>query len=206
VPTPRDIVEIVEYYRNATSAVKKAATKAQVATIVEAHEQALRNQKRQFKGLHGRRLSGQLFNSQYYGFERDGSDIPTSFLGVRNIPYGRIQEYGSGGLPGGVVKPVKAKKLWIPNYKKAGRMRPREFMSLLFSNPAYYHLFPNMAARWTGNYIAERGVRKKQWEPLFYLKDSVKIPPRPFLTPAVAAAFLNYPDKFAKYLGEELDR
>lgn len=197
--TPRDIAEIVEFFRSGTNAVTKAGTKAQIATILEAHKQALKNEKTQFIGRNGRRLSGQLFNSTYYGFEQDAGEIPSAFLSVRNIPYGRIHEYG------GEIKPVKAKKLWLPNYKVAGKMRPREFMNLLFANPAYYHLFPDVAMRWTGNYIAERGIRKKQWEPLFYLRDSVTMPARPYLTPAVAYAFSRFPERFARFLGEELD-
>jgi phage gpG-like protein len=191
----KDIMLMVEFIKTTESSVKRAAAKAQLRTGLAAQRRAKMNAKRQFIGRHGRRLSGQLLNAIYTEIQGT-KDIPDVVLGVRNIPYGAIHEFGSEGLPGGVIRPVNARKLWIPNHRRVGKMTPREFIQQLRRNPRDYMLTPKIAGKRT---------KSGKVTPLFYLKDKVKIPARPYLTPAVMVEFLNWPGRFIKHLGEELD-
>lgn len=188
-----DIAEMVAFIKGAKSKFTKAAAKAHTQTVLAAKAQAIINAKRQFTGRHGRRLSGALFNSIYVEFDTGDGDIPVGVLGVRNIPYGAIHEYGSGGLPGGVIRPVKAQKLWIPNYRKVGKMTPREFVRKMKSDPSGYYISPKSAGEVRGRHVI----------PLFYRVDKVRIPARPYLTPAVEQEVEKYPERYARWVQKE---
>jgi len=200
-----DFGQIVEFIKNAKTMFDRAKAKALVRTVLEGERMAKRNAIENFTGRNNRRLSGGLLNAIYSSVVVENGD-PAGFVGVRNIPYARIHEYGSAGLPGGVIRPKKAKKLWIPNHPIAGRMTPREFVNLMKGDPRRYDIFGHatqIAARWTGGYNIVDGEERKVWSPIFWLVNRSKIPARPYLTPAVEKAVDGYALTFAQVLASE---
>ncbi len=195
--TALDIREMVEFIKGMESGVRKAIVKAHVATMLKAESFAKSNAQRQFIGRNDRRLSGALMNSIYSGYEK-GDDYPVGFVGVRNVPYGAVHEFGTDGLPGGVIKPVKARKLWIPQYKNTGKMTPREFIRMKMQNPRMFFLNDEVAGKWENP-----KSKAKRLIPLFFLVDKVKIPARPYIRPAIEAALEFFPGYLEKFMGEE---
>lgn len=191
------IRELVDYIKNLPSGVHRAVSKAQIAMLQKAEALAKVNAKKQFTGRHGRILTGGLLNNIFTGFEK-GDLYPIGFIGVRSIPYGAIHEFGSEGLPGGVIKPVKAKKLWIPQYKTTGRMTPREFIKLKMQNPRMFFLNDKVAGKWENP-----KSKVKRLIPMFYLVDKVRIPARPYLVPAIEASIEFFPGYLDKFIEEE---
>jgi phage gpG-like protein len=196
--TPGDIQGMVKFIQEVPEAMDKALALAQIVTIQRAQVLARQNAQKNFTGRNGRRLSGALMNNIYSGYEKSsGGGVPDAYLGVANIPYGAIHEYGSDGLPGGVIKPVKAQKLWIPARANAGRMTPREFITLMKAQPSRYFITDKGAFREEGPNV---------YTPLFYRVDSVKIPARPYLTPAIEEAYQTFADAFERFYQKELDK
>lgn len=189
------IREMVDFIKASSDVFERSATKAQIATIKKAEVFARKFAQRQFIGRNYRRLSGILFNSIYSGYERTpASNIPTAFLSTRNIQYGAIHEFG------GDIEPKKAKHLWIPQHKHAGKMTPRDFIRAKERDPASFFLNDNVAAR-----VMNPGSKgPKRMLPLFFLVDRVRIPERPYLRPAVDEASDLYPQYFEKFLSEEV--
>lgn len=186
--------ELIEFVRDLPRGVNRALMLAQVVTIQDAELNAKRNAQRQFTGRNDRRLSGTLMNSIYSGFEQGSSGgLPIGFIGVRNIPYGAIHEFG------GEIKPKRARKLWLPKYANAGKMTPREFMGRRKSDPSQYFLNDKVAGKWVG---AE--ARSRQLIPLFFLVDKVTIPERPYLRPAMEVSLERFPDHFERFLKDEI--
>jgi len=197
MPTVLDIREIVDYIKGMESGIRRAITKAHVATMLKAEAFAKSNAQRQFIGRNDRRLSGALMNSIYSGFEKEAG-YPVGFVGVRNVPYGAVQEFGTEGLPGGVIKPVKAKKLWIPQHKNIGKMTPREFIKLKMQNPRMFFLNDKVAGQWENP-----KSKAKRLIPMFFLVDKVKIPARPYIRPGIESALEFFPGYLEKFMGEE---
>lgn len=194
----KDLQDVVRYIKNLDPTIEKATMKALLATSVAAEGFAKQNSKKEFTGRNDRTLGGTLMNNIYSGLETGDGHYPDIFVGVRTIPYGAIHEYGSGGLPGGVITPQKAHKLWIPQYAQSKKMTPREFISNMIRNPKMYHLFPKLAARAVGPQVPGS---KQRWVPLFYLVDRVRIPERAYIRPALQSAMAVFPDYMEKYLG-----
>lgn len=190
-----DLSEVVAMFKQSHDVVQRASIKAMLVTMSEAEVEAKKNIKRQFTGRNDRTLTGMLLNSTYQGFEVEGDNLE-GFLGVKKLPYARIQEYG------GTITPKKAKHLWIPQYAVSGRMTPRDFMNLKKSNPDMYFLSDKVAGKWRG-YGNETN---RDLIPLFYLVDEVEMPARPYLTPALEMAQKKYPDRFERYFKEEMER
>jgi len=93
----------------------------------------------------------------------------TSMQVGSNAKYGRIQHFG------GVIKPVKAKALAIPlqDWIKGG---PRRYKNLFF-------LEPEKGKPGTVGILARSigGKGSEEVQPMFALRSSVKLPPRPWL-------------------------
>jgi len=200
---PVGIKDLSKFILESKDATESAKLRALIATVQFAEAQAKKNAKEQFKGRNDRTLTGRLLNSIYSGYEKQegpNGEI-TGYVGTKGIPYGRIHEYG------GTIVPIKAKHLWIPQYAKAGKMTPKEFIRLTQSNPKFYHLFNKFAGRWTGayRYSNDRGskIKKKVYEPLFFLVDKVTIPERPYITPAMEVALEKFDTFFSQFLGEK---
>lgn len=161
---------------------------------------AKQNSTKQFIGRNGRRLSGRMLNSIFSGFEK-GRVLPTSFVGTRGIPYGRIHEEG------GEIHPVKAKHLWVKNYEapnKFKRLTPTEFMKAMRANPDEYAIIPSQPGGLIAALIDKTSGEVD--EPLFFLKKKVKIPKRPYLRPAVKEATKDFAKITARMIRKELSR
>lgn len=135
-----EIRQLGAYIRGIHGTVRKATAKALFRTAVAATTQAKRNARDNFKGTKDRPKSGFLLNAIFTGFEMTSGKnrrIADAMVAVRSLkgnrgtrPYGRIHEYG------GVIRPVKAKSLWIPLFGPKssgilGRLRdmtPRDFV------------------------------------------------------------------------------
>ncbi len=195
-----DIRQLVDFIKNMQSGIRKSILKAQVAVIQKAEVYAKQNAKAQFVGRNDRKLSGALLNGIYSGFETSTSGDPEGFIGVRNVPYGAIHEFGSEGLPGGVITPQKAKKLWIPQHKNVGKLTPREFIRLKMQNPGEYYLSDKVAGQWQNPKSKSRRLI-----PLFFLVDKVKMPARPYLRPALEVAVQEFPNYFSRFVSSEGD-
>lgn len=180
-----DIADLARYILSLGNTVERGTLKALVATSVAAEGDAKKNSTREFTGRGGRTLGGTLLSNIFSGLEAGQGRFPDIVVGVRTVPYAAIHEFG------GTIKPVKAKKLWLPVYANAGKMTPREFVNLMIQDPEEYHLFPGMAAKRDAN---------DSWTPLFYLRDEVRIPERPYLRPALASAVEKFPAYLEKFL------
>jgi phage gpG-like protein len=192
-----NILDIAKFLNESSSAVNRALTLAQIVSIKKAEVEARNVAQQNFVGRNDRRLSGALMNNIYSGFESSDKGIPSAFLGVKSIPYGAIHEYGSGGLPGGVIRPVRAQKLWIPHRANAGRMTPREFINLMKAQPNRYFITRSGAFREDGLNV---------YVPLFFRVDQVRIPARPYLRPGIAQAYEDFADRFEHFYKQEIDR
>lgn len=192
----KNLSELFEYVKTLGEVSERAATLAVIETGQYAHVEAINNARKQFTGRNGRTLSGALQNSIYAEYEiPPGEKIPELHLGTKGIPYGRIHELG------GEIKPVKAEKLWIPNYKYAGRMTPKEFMNLRKQNPKQYTLTPDIAG-----IVVNPEDSNSDIKPLFMRVDHVTMPARPYLTPAMQKASLAFMRFFVKHLANEVKR
>ena len=206
--------EFKKIINNSKFAVLKGHGLALIETAQLAKQFAIENAIKNFKDakptkwreLTGRKLTGQLLKSIRVSFEVTKAQLPKAFLTVSGIPYGAIHEFG------GVIKPKKAKHLWIKiDYKNPyKRMTPTEFMEVRgFGNVKQarghisYRIFkPNrtlIAAEIKTFKRARARVRT-----LFVLKDQVTIPERPYLRPAAAKAAKGMTALSSKRIAEEL--
>lgn len=199
----RTIRELTSYMMRTRSAVIQAHSRALIQVASNAELLAKKNSKEQFTGRNGRTLTGRLLNSIFKGFEFDGDgDLPTAFIGTRGIPYGRIHEYG------GKIEPKKAKYLWLKNHRAKAfkRLTPSQWFTLFMNSRASKISKKQSVAKFrfsfnrTGKPWAAGVESNKEFVPLFFLKDMVKIPARPYLTPAAKEAVKNYPAEASKQL------
>lgn len=192
-----DLQDVVRYIRSLDDKFEAQTMKALLATSQMAKKYAVENSKREFIGRNGKTLGGTLSNNIISGLEDGDGRYPDIYAGTKTIPYGRIHEYG------GEINPVKAKKLWIPQYAAAKKMTPREFMDKMRANPKMYHLFPGAAMKATGPINGPLGSKKsaqRGWIPLFFLVDQVKMPERPYIRPALKSAMSHFPLYMEKFL------
>ena len=190
------IRELVDYIKALPKGFSLAVAKAHLATLTMAEGFAKKNSTKQFLGRNNRRLSGKLLNSIYSGVEANGE----GFVGVRNIPYGAIHEFG------GKIVPVKANYLWIPQRPAVGRMTPREFIKLKKDRPSLFFLSPKESpkgARVAGVWSSEKGNTARTLTPLFFLTKEVNMPARPYVGPGIEQALPLYPGYLEKFLREE---
>ncbi len=187
-----DIQDFIAYLRTLPRGFERSRGKALQQTSVLARNESLKNARGQFIGRNGRRLSGTLLNSIFSSIENEGTKPVGFVVGVRNIPYGAIHEFG------GKIEPVKAKKLWIPQYKFAGKMTPREFIRSKRQQPGLFFLNDEVAGKWENPESKARTL-----VPLFFLVDEVRIPERPYLRPAIEVATERFPAFLDTALREE---
>ena len=210
----RNIRELTKYMMATRSAVIRGHSAAMIELTLDAEKRAKVNAKTQFIGRGERTLTGRLLNSIFSGFTlTQGRSLPSGFIGTRGIPYGRVHEYGD------TIRPVKAKHLWVKNFrgkaKKFKRMTPKEWFtqfksSVGSSGSAGSGKNAKQKFQFGFNRAGEpyaAGVNNKgEFTPLFFLKDEVKIPARPYLTPAVRDAMANYPRAANKHLRSALSK
>lgn len=125
------------YIASLSEPILRSATLSLVKAINKAENHAKRNVTKTFKGSRDRPKTGQLTAAVFSGYEFKKGESPEGFVGVRSKkgaagtkPYGRIHEFG------GIIKPRKAKYLWIPLFgsKSPGmlgnfrNMTPRDFV------------------------------------------------------------------------------
>lgn len=201
-----DIKELVKVVRDAKDGLERAKILALVKVLLSGEAKAKDNYRKEFIGRNGRTLSGMLLNSIYSGMEKPEGDDLTGFVGVRNIPYGAVHEFGSDGP----ITPKKAKHLWVKNHhvdSRFKRMTPREFMQSKMQSPDEFSIHKtksgNLAA-WHVDLIGKGKAKRQKVTALFFLLDSVKIPERPYIRPAVAEAWEEYPLAFAQFIAKEM--
>jgi phage gpG-like protein len=193
--------ELLKSLREAEAGSDRAAKRALVEVTLRAEAQAKVNAKAQFTGRNGRTLTGALLNSIYSGFDFNDSTSLTSFVGVRNIPYGRIHEFG------GDITPKKANHLWVKNHAvpRFKRMTPREFMEQRLRAPEEFKLFESKRGTLVAWHVEPKGRgARARVTALFFLLDKVRIPDRPYVTPAVEQAWDAFPLAFARQLAREV--
>jgi hypothetical protein len=201
--------ELLDYVRSSKSRIERAAALAHGKVVLESQADAIRNAKAQFTGRNGRRLSGRLFNAIRAGLETPKNGVLEGYLGVFGIPYGQIHEEG------GTIKPVKANHLWIKNHyveAKFKRLTPREFVTEMKTrrNPAdKFAILESKSGNLTAFNIKRVGVgstAREIFQALFYLRDDVEMPKRPYLTPAIVTAINKFPAEFARFLESEVNK
>lgn len=218
--TPKEFAAII---RTTNARVLKGHRIALLETGVLARKLAIINAKRQFKGNPkiGRKLTGQLLKSIKVKFDVTDKGGGTAFLTVEGIPYGAIQEFGGIIRP----KPGGAKHLWVKtDYRgKFKRMTPTDFFNMRAKQRADNRARPRQKKgdrfRRTrtfdvfkskkGNLIAaqvDHLKTKLKIRTLFALKDSVKIPARPYLRPAANLAGKVFVLKSKKRIKEQLEK
>lgn len=139
-------------------------------TLIEA------NIKHQLRGPSGlRRRTGRLFNTwgENKKITESGNTI-TGEISSAGVPYAAIHEFG------GTIK-SKGKKLTFPtenNRRPDGS--PRVSLQSIFGSKNYFIT--------KGGVLMQKLGKAKQATPMFIFKDSVTIPARPYVRPALAAS------------------
>lgn len=184
VENPRAMRFLIQWVAQVDDHLHRALGEAMVQATEIAYSDAVKRARDQFNNTPGYPRTGGLMNAIYRGFDKKTGK---GFLGV-DSPYGALQEFGSAGLPGGVVKPVKAKHLWIKQWLEVPgalrRMVPKEWMDAHKADPEHFPFIGRIAAYRSGK---DRAVA------MFILADEAKIPARPYIRPAVDAAFAQLP-------------
>lgn len=214
--TPKEFAAII---RKTNARVLKGHRIALLETGVLARKLAIINAKKQFKGdaSIGRKLTGQLLKSIKVKFDVKNKAGGSAFLTVEGIPYGAIHEFG------GIIKPKRAKHLWVKtDYKgQFKRMTPTDFFKLRdkqradnrgrprqkrgFRRTRTFDIFTSRK----GNLIAAQVDHLKttlKVRTLFALKKSVKIKARPYLVPAANLAGKAFVLKSKKRIKEQLEK
>ena len=158
--------------------------------------EAKSNSKSQFIGRGGRKLSGRLINSIFWKIGKHNNKN-AAFVGTRGIPYGRIHEYG------GKIEPKSAKFLWIrAPYANKGTFKnftPKDFYRATKTDPEQYFYSGYFGGKGAAMFKPKGG---KTLRALFFLKQSVFMPKRPYLTPAAEKASSLYKEYFNDIYGD----
>lgn len=115
------------------------------------------------------------------GYVASATDLVIGAGRDSNLKYARLHQYGSEGLPGGVIKPVNSKFLVMPQVgpgrltkDQARSMKPRDFKDafILMEGP-----------EGPGIYVNPKWGQRRSMEPvrIFAFLTKAKVPPRPFL-------------------------
>lgn len=222
----RNIQKLGEFIKKLKMSRIKAHNLALLEIMQIAEKDAIKNVRREFTGrVPGRRLTGRLMNGIFVQHGREpGTSYTVAAIGVRGVPYARIHEYGSQGafgepgLPDGVIKPKKAKNLWLKNFEVPSqfkRMTPRQYVEMMKKQPREYQILESTRGQgrvaWffgtagrvrlrKGETFPEARSRVAKWIPLFYLRKQVTIPDRPYLHPAVVYAITFYQKALNKHM------
>lgn len=224
----RNIRQLTNFARRTKDVYLAAHIDTLIRITQDAHLKTIKNAKRNFTGRGGRKLTGNLMKSINVGFEGDFTrtkNISSLPIGVITVgtPYGAIHEFG------GDIEPVKANDLWVKVEHK-GRWRhltPTEFFELKAKaktrRKAQGRLMSKgLSVDGRGSKVRRKmkkedfaiipgkkgdvavhirkGKRKDKITPLFALKQFVKMPPRPYVGPAVGSALKFYRVKYARSL------
>jgi hypothetical protein len=188
--TVRNIKELSAYIRKTRSAIVRGHAETMLRVMQDAEAVAKKNATREFIGRNGRRLSGRLLNSIFSGFDAfiPGQSLPRGFIGTRGIPYGRIHEEG------GTIVPKTAKWLWVKQYggkaDQFRRMTPREFVEKMNKKDRRFKIIGKQGGK--GKVAVFDALRNGDYVKLFALAQSVDIPARPYLRPAVDEVIAKY--------------
>lgn len=217
--TTNNIRAITNYVKRLRDVYLAAHVRTLIAITLDAQKRTIQTAKLKLTGRGGRRLTGQLMRSITSGFEGDFrrvknvTKLPSGFISVA-VPYAAIHEFGSAGLPGGIIRPKRAKNLWIKlvHSGKFKRITPTEFIKLMNEGQTHRALksrkpggskrfatedfgIVGQKGRQTAIHIIRRGKTEKV-TPLFALRKKVKIPKRPYVGPSVKAALRFYNVKY----------
>ena len=102
--------------RDINAAQKLFIFKASLLVQAEAKKNVAKTVNKDVK-IKGLSRTGNLLNSIQFDIKRMKSGF-TSVIGPREVPYAAIQEFG------GIIRPRKAKRLWIPLTRRAQRLGP----------------------------------------------------------------------------------
>jgi len=192
-----DIKQLSAHIAKTSNLMRKSRDEALLRTAINATMQAKINSTKQFTGRWGYTLSGRLLNSIQYRFDKGTEGKIEAYVGAYGIPYGAIHEFG------GKIVPKDAKYLWmrLPATNMKGspwrRLSPSEFYKKAKKVSSGFYYFTSKK----GNVFAaykDPDLDDDEGKPelLFWLRDSVKIPERPYLRPAVATEMRKYPSLF----------
>ena len=197
----RNIKELSVYLRNTRSAIVRGHGEAMLRVLQEVEAVAKRNVTREFIGRNGRRLSGRLLNSVFTGFDpfTPGQSLPRGFVGTRGVPYGRIHEEG------GKIVPKTAKWLWIKQYggkaDQFRRLTPTDFVTKMKQKDRRFKI---LGKGTPGKVAVFQAFKDGDFVKLFALAQSVDMPARPYLRPAVDEVIAKYGSIARKVLSKEL--
>ena len=211
MPT-RNINQVVDYIRRSKSAYKRAQLIAMLETLQVAEAEAKGNIIKNFTGRWSRKLSGRMLNAVFTEIDKVEARTIQGGIGTRGIPYGRIHEYGSDGLPGGVIRHINARHLWMKLWEVPAdlrRMTPTEFFNAKKVQPDVFKLLGDPYGRRGGGDKPGAAVYQYslgQYIVLFYLLKSVKIKARQYLRPAVRVAMAGYKKRLMKRFAEQVGK
>lgn len=211
-----DVVEMARWIQSTRTPMRRGAMRAMLEATNYAYNKA-KQYAMHLGALQGnaakfnpseRTRTGRLVNSIIMGFDREAAEglyldragvyKPVGWVGVA-MPtgkgYGAIHEYG------GIIKPVKAKNLWIPFSPLAKKLTPTQFMEMMRRKPRGAFIKDGMALMADGPIIKGK---KPSWQVVYLLLKEVRIPARPYVTPAVDEANKMLPDFLKKRVEEAL--
>lgn len=183
----RDVRELANYINSIKDAVNKAEFKSMLILMSHIEGLAKRNAIKQFTGRNGRKLSGRLLNAIS---TRVDHTTGIGYLGTRSIPYGRTHEYGAH-----LTKPGNGRRkwFWIKQWGGAAddfrRMTPREFVTRMRAD----NRFKIIGTGSPGKAAVYQAVKDAEPITLFALAKEIKIPARPYLTPAIKEGLKLFP-------------
>lgn len=165
----KELMEDTERYKRD---LKKAVFRS--LTLLEAE---IKQNIRKGAGLNVR--TGALRNSIYKKIFESDSGYVYGEVGSEGVPYARIHELG------GTVKPVNAKYLTIPHpdNRRADGLPKITIQDLFGFLKKQMFIHKNVIFLQTGR----KGKKFTEIRPMFFLKKSVDIPARPYLSTAVAS-------------------
>lgn len=195
------IEQLAAHIAQTSDLMRKSRDEALFRTAINATSRAKVNSTRQFTGRWGYTLSGRLLNSINYRFDKSSEGAVSAYVGSYGIPYGAIHEFG------GKITPKNFKYLWmrLPATNMKGspwrRLTPSEFYKKAKKASSGFYYFTSKK----GNVFAaykDPDLDEDEGEStlLFWLRNSVTIPERPYLRPAVSVEMKKYPDLFRTIL------
>lgn len=208
-----DIRQMAAYITGLKNTVERAAAEAMVWATTKAEGEAKKNAMRVFRGTRERPKSGQLVAAIFSGYEKTKDGVE-GFVGVRSKkgrsgtrPYGRIHEYG------GRIKPVRAKRLWLPltGPKTSGlagqfkNLTPRDLIQGMRRRGRKRADDEKFFVKTFGDGNGIAGVSRKRGNTvrtvlLFALRQQVEMPSRPYVRPAVEKVYGELPERIAQAL------
>lgn len=190
---PLSMAALAKHVNNIADATTRGVAKAIIETTEMAYKDAVLNARKNFNNTPGRTRTGQLMNAIFRGYNKEKGE---GFIGVRS-PYGAIQEFG------GTVVPKNAKHLWVKNYigvdGQFKRWQPKDFMDAAEKDSSFF-IFKNPH---TKKLLAAHRKGPAAMEFLFSLVSKSTLPERPYIRPAVEAAYVLLSENIGRRIQEE---